>query len=58
VYNIFHPLGFGDFHPSVSSGSLLLKLEEQWNSKFLRYDPASFNKPVVGVKVRLGARFF
>jgi len=39
-------------------GSLFLKLEEQWNRNVLRNDPASFNKLVVEVKVRLGARLF
>jgi len=41
----------------VGSGPLLLKFEKQWDGKFLRYHPTSFNKPVVGVQVRLGAWF-
>jgi len=58
IFNIFHPLPFGDWHQSLSSNPLLLKLEEQWDGKFLRYDPVSFNKPIRGVHVRLGAGLF
>jgi len=42
----------------MSYGPLLLKLEEQWDGMFLRYDPASFNKLAIGVQVRLGAGLF